>query len=341
MSPRRRIIPLFVPHLGCPHQCVFCNQREISGAVKPADGKTVSQALESAAALGLKPEEAELAFYGGSFTAIEPALRRELLEAAQGFVRAGGRIRLSTRPDAISPAILQELKAAGVFTIELGCQSMDEQVLRLSGRGHDAACVRTSAALIRQAGFELILQMMTGLPGDSREKALQTARQLAELQPHGVRIYPTVLIRDTPLHDLWQQGLYREHTVAEAVDWCTELMDAFDAAGIPVIRLGLNPSDELSGGLAAGGAYHPAFGELVESARYLKKEQALLQQLPAGSRVTLLVSPSCLSAAVGHKKSNRLALGRLFPGLQLTFRPCPGLEKGEIAIEMEGGICYN
>ena len=198
-APRRRILPLFIPHLGCPHDCVFCNQRRISGILTPVTPEDVSAAIE-----GLDAPVDELAFYGGSYTALPPAEQRTLLDAAQPFVAAGtvGAIRVSTRPDAIDAEGLALLREAHVETIELGAQSMDDGVLAKCGRGHSAADTVRAAELVKAAGFRLILQMMTGLPGSSDERDLATAEALAGLRPDGVRIYPTVILRDTPLYDL-------------------------------------------------------------------------------------------------------------------------------------------
>lgn len=304
MSPRRRIIPLFVPHLGCPNDCVFCNQRKISGSLTPADGDTVRRTVELAREY--TPAGAELAFYGGSFTAIPEDQQRELLEAARPYMEEGfiAEIRVSTRPDKIDPAALELLREYGVKTVELGSQSMDEKVLRMSGRGHTAEDTRRAAALIKASGFKLMLQMMTGLPGSSPETDIMTARELIKLNPDGVRIYPTVIIRDTALYDLWQAGKYREHTVDDAVSVCAEIVKEFDGAGIPIIRLGLNPTDDLSAGEAAGGAYHPALGELVYSRIYLQKAEKLIAESGCRGSVTLGVHPSRVSLMTGQKRQN-------------------------------------
>ena len=280
---------------------------------------------------GIPAAEKELAFYGGSFTAIPVMQRTELLQAAGDFVREGGSIRVSTRPDCLNEETAAELKRNGVKTVELGCQSMDDGVLRESGRGHSAEDARSAVKAARKAGLSVILQMMTGLPGDTLEKALETAQSLAELKPDGVRIYPTVIVQDTPLYDLWQQGLYREHTVEQAVEWCCRILEVFDRAGVPVIRLGLNPSDELSGGAAAGGAYHPAFGELVLARRFLEKERALLTNLSEGP-VTLAVNPSCVSQAVGNKRENLTVLRKEFPGILLKIEGLNSVEKGKVLV---------
>lgn len=221
MSARESIIPVFVPHLGCPNDCVFCNQRRISGSAVPATADTVKEAIESAAALPHTGAKRQLAFYGGSFTATVGE-QTALLDMAKAYLDRGviDSVRLSTRPDAIDGAVLARLKGYGVETIELGAQSMDEEVLRLSGRGHTAEDVKEASRLIKAAGFQLILQMMTGLPGDTEEKSLETARALIALAPDGVRVYPTVIVRDTALFDLWRAGLYKEHSVEDAVSVC-------------------------------------------------------------------------------------------------------------------------
>ena len=268
------------------------------------------QAIEQGAASTSQEVQRQLAFYGGSFTAIPAAQQVVLLAAARPYLDSGvlSSIRLSTRPDAIDDTVLARLKNYCVRTIELGAQSMDERVLELSGRGHTAKDVETASERIRRAGFELILQMMTGLPGDSGKESLDTARALAALHPNGVRIYPTVVVRDTPLYDLWQQGRYREHTVEDAVELCAQILPIFDAAGIPVIRLGLNPTEELSGGGAVAGAYHPALGELVRSRMMLHQARELLRDVSPGSDVILQVPRGKLSQMVGQHRCNYVAL---------------------------------
>ena len=310
MRPKRAIIPVFVPHLGCPNMCVFCNQRRISGTEIPADADTVRDAVMKGLDQLENGARPALAFYGGSFTAIPAAQQEELLGAAQPFLSSGdiSSIRLSTRPDAIDDETVERLSRFGVKTVELGVQSMCDDVLLASKRGHTPQDAIHAAGLLKKAGFELILQMMTGLPCDTPEKSAYTARQFVKLRPDGVRIYPTVIVKDTELFDMWQAGEYSEHTVEEAVELCAGLMEIFDEAGIPVIRLGLNPTDKLSEGDAAGGAYHPALGELVMNRRYLKRETALLEPEDAGKEIAFAVAPGRLSAAIGQKRCNIRAL---------------------------------
>lgn len=233
MSARESIIPVFVPHLGCPNDCVFCNQRRISGEQLPAGPETVKNAIESAAAFLPQGGKRQLAFYGGSFTAIPVCQQQALLSVAKEYLDRGDidSVRLSTRPDAIDDEILHRLRAHGVETIELGAQSLDDEVLILSGRGHTAEDVGNASRLIKARGFKLILQMMTGLPGDTPEKDIETAKKIIALKPDGVRIYPTVIVRDTALYDMWQAGTYPEHSIEDAVQVCSELLPLFEAAG--------------------------------------------------------------------------------------------------------------
>ena len=302
MTPRRRILPIFVPHAGCPNDCVFCNQKRISGSLLPASAETVRIAVST-----LAPGSGyELAFYGGSFTAI-PETEQEVLLAAALPARESGAvsaIRVSTRPDAVTKEKLARLRFYGVETVELGAQSMCDEVLLRCGRGHTSADTVEAAKLVKDAGFTLILQMMTGLPGSGEARDIQTARSIAALHPDGVRIYPTVIIRDTPLEDLWRAGKYREHTVEDAVRVCAHILPIFDAAGIPVIRLGLNPSDELSGGAAVAGAYHPALGELVRSRLWRDKAETVLSGVEPGEDVVLGVARSRISVMTGQHRAN-------------------------------------
>lgn len=318
MNPRRRIIPIFVPHLGCPNQCVFCDQKRISGSLFPACGDTVRHTLDALNGTGY-----ELAFYGGSFTAIETERQKELLSAAEPYRASGliSSIRVSTRPDAIDAEVLARLHRYGVETIELGAQSMTEDVLRRSGRGHSALDTQRAAALIKKAGFQLILQLMTGLPGESRQSALISAQRLAALGPDGVRLYPTVILRGTALEELWRRGEYKEHTVEDAVECCADILPVFEAAHIPVIRLGLNPTEELSGGAVAGGAYHPALGELVKSRIWLRRMREALRDIEEMVNIIIFVPPEALSQAIGQKRQNLLALMEEYRLQSLKIRP--------------------
>ncbi len=318
------VIPVFIPHAGCPNDCVFCNQKRIAGTIKAPEPDEVSALLCDAFK---KTESAEIAFYGGSFTALPFNVQEEYLKTASSFKPKA--IRLSTRPDAIDDEILTLLKKYGVKTIELGAQSMDNAVLLKANRGHNAECVSEASRLIKDAGFELVLQMMIGLPGEDENSAMNTAKKIAELQPDGVRIYPTVVVRDTALCDMWQSGEYQALTVEGAVDICVELCEIFK--DIPIIRMGLNPTEDLSGGDALAGAYHPAFGQLVEAKIMLNKIKTKLCNI-SGKRIVIYANPKDISNVAGHKGKNKELLMREFELEKISIIAEAKLAKGEICI---------
>ena len=309
MNPKRRIIPVFIPNAGCEHECVFCDQRRITGVDICVTAADIHRIIENG---NLKidnyetPNTLEIAFYGGSFTALTVDYQNELLEAAQPLLSQNplNSIRISTRPDCIDENIVGRLKKYGVKTIELGAQSMCDSVLEATGRGHTSLDVVRAAGVIKSAGLSLILQMMTGLPGDDRDKSLDTAKQFVSLMPDGVRIYPTVVVRGTRLHEMWLSGDYMEHTLQEAVELCAELLLIFEENETPVIRIGLNPTEQLSSTDAIAGAYHPALGELVYSRVYYNKAAALLEGVAPGSDVTITVGKGRISAMTGHHRQN-------------------------------------
>ncbi len=300
-------VALFVPHNGCPHACTFCNQREIVGQVYQPAAADVRNAVETAMdSLNGYTGKAEIAFFGGSFTAIDRQYMTELLEAAAPYVRNGSfaGIRISTRPDAIDPEVLTLLKQYGVSAIELGAQSMSDEVLTANRRGHTAEDVKIASDLIRKQGFSLGLQMMTGLYRSSEAADRATARQLAELQPDTVRIYPTVVLKGTELYELYQKGDYEPMGLETAVPLCADLLQYFESKQIPVIRLGLHDSDSLRDNLAAG-AYHPAFRELCESEIMYRHTKEALQQAGIVSGVAeIYVNPKSVSRLIGQKRQN-------------------------------------
>ena len=304
-------IALFIPHNGCPHQCAFCNQRTISGAADQPTADDVRQAVRIAlSSPKFDGGTAEIAFFGGSFTAIERGYMMELLEAAYAFVRDGAvaGIRISTRPDAIDADVLALLKAYGVTSIELGAQSMRDEVLRMNRRGHSAFDVANASRLIRRYGFSLGLQMMTGLYGDTDEGARETARQLAALRPDTVRIYPTVVLEGTELADKMRAGDYVPQGYEAAAELCADLLAFFEQRDIRVIKLGLHASDGVEGSMV-GGAYHPAFRELCEGILYYRViRNKLREEYPDGGEFTVYVDRRDISKACGQKRRNILKL---------------------------------
>lgn len=304
------IVPIFVPHAGCPCRCVFCNQRTIAGQTERMTPERAQAIIEQALLVLPQGSAPQVAFYGGSFTAI-PVDEQEALLAVTDRYLADGRlsaVRLSTRPDVITEEILTRLRGHGVQTSELGAQSMHDDVLRQAKRGHTAADTVRASALIRQAGISLILQTMAGLPGDTRDTVRQTAEAVAALKPDGVRIYPVAVLPDTELYDLWQTGAYQPLTVETAAIWCADMLEVFQQHNIPVIRVGLNPTEELDSTVAAG-AYHPAMGELAYSELWYRR---LWAQLAGGTEGTVYVPARELSRAIGHKRCNLLRLQREF-----------------------------
>ncbi len=300
-------IPIFVPHRGCPFDCVFCNQKRITGAdsgVTAADVRNITDAH-----LKTLPKEnrrVEAAFFGGSFTGIPIEEQSELLGAAKEYLDRGDidGIRLSTRPDYIDREILDNLLKYGVTTIELGVQSMDDEVLKAANRGHTRGDVVRAAELIRAYPFTLGLQMMTGLPGDTEEKSIRTADEIIALKPGLVRIYPTLTIKDTYLEKLYRAGKYRPQTLEEAVELVKKLLLKFEANGIKVIRAGLQSTEEIcENGSVVAGPVHSAFREMAESAIY---RDIIYEKLQSAScaRADIFVSPKEISKAVGIKRSN-------------------------------------
>jgi histone acetyltransferase (RNA polymerase elongator complex component) len=302
------IIPFFIPHSGCLHQCVFCNQKNITGQATPVAPSAIPRKITEYLAISSTDNPAHVAFYGGSFTALPFEAQRAYLNAVQPFILTGqiAGIRLSTRPDCISYEVLTLLKEYSVTTIELGVQSMDDAVLTRSGRGHTATDTMKAVSLIRSSDFLIGLQLMPGLPGDSADSFRKTIDAVIELKPDLVRIYPALVIKDTPLEDLYASARYIPLSLDDAVSLCREALERFELAGIDVIRIGLQPTEELEKtGTIIAGPYHPAFRQLVESSILLDKmRRALRNYTGKRGRVTFQVNSKDLSAAIGQKRSN-------------------------------------
>lgn len=291
-------ISIFVPHLGCPSDCSFCNQKTITGQCCQPTGQDVKNAVETA--LKYKDFEYEIAFFGGSFTAIKREYMIELLSAAYEYVRRGKvkGIRVSTRPDAIDEDVLKILFEYGVTSIELGAQSMVENVLELNKRGHSAKSVVTASKMIKDAGFSLGLQMMTGLYGDDDNGAVYTASEFIKIKPDTVRIYPTVILKGTLLEKYFNEGIYKGQSVDEAVEICAKLVPMFEKNGIKVIRVGLHASEDVKNSMVAG-AYHEAMGELVTSKILYNK----ICKLEKG-KYTVYVNNKTYPKLIGQRRSN-------------------------------------
>lgn len=305
-------VALFVPDEGCPHRCSFCNQKTISGKVTRLNVDEIDTAVEIAVK-SIGCNEGEIAFFGGSFTAIDKEYMTLLLERAYKYVKAGlfRGIRISTRPDCINRDVLEILKHYGVTAIELGCQSMNDRVLELNRRGHTQRDVELSAALIKEYGFEFGVQMMTGLYGDSDEGSVETAERLIALSPDTVRIYPTIVLEGTMLCELYCKGEYNPQSVEEAAELCKKLLVMFESSDIKVIRLGLHSGGNVEEGFVAG-PYHPAFREICESKIYLDNvlSQITERKIPQG-KIEITVGSSFVSMLIGQKKANIIKLNNM------------------------------
>ncbi len=322
--------------MGCPHQCSFCNQKTISGSVKELTPDDVTATLESAIADGIDSENTEIAFFGGSFTAIPRDYMISLLEAAKPFIDKGDfcGIRVSTRPDAIDEDILDILKEYGVTSIELGAQSTDEEVLLLNRRGHTRQDVIEASALVKENGFSLGLQMMTGLLGDNEERSLKTCEDIISMKPDTVRIYPTITLEGTHLGELYKSNGYEPQSLNEAVSLCSKLLKRFYDNDIQVIRLGLHSGGNVEEGYLAG-PYHPAFGELCQSEIYFDCAiEAIKNSGLEKENIILYVRSSEISKMTGQKGINKEKLRAL--GYQVTIKGMDNLEKYEIKVETKG-----
>ena len=314
-------IPVFIPGLACPQQCIFCDQGRISGQQAiPAPSEVHRIVQQHLSTIPLNGRRVEIAFFGGSFTGLPRGLQHQYLSVASQWVEQGmvDGIRLSTRPDYIDEEILEIMKQYGVGTIELGAQSMDDEVLELSGRGHTAHQVKQAAGMILEADIKLGLQMMTGLPGDTFEKTMMTAEQFVQLGASSTRIYPTVVVHGTALEQLYLAGHYRPLELEEAVERCARLLEYFESHNVQVLRLGLHPSDDLlqEGSLLAG-PWHPSLKELALTRLWQKTLLPLAQNPPAPS-VCIMVAPHQLNQAIGYKASNKKMLEAYFR--KVTFR---------------------
>ncbi|MFH2012947.1 MAG: radical SAM protein [Pseudomonadota bacterium] len=329
------IIPIFVPHLGCPHQCVFCNQMTVTGVSDPA---MTPDLLEETVKLYLKSwgkkdgYKMQIAFYGGSFTGLDSGVQESLLSKANEFIKKGevSSIRISTRPDYIDSEVVYSLKDYGVDTIELGVQSMVDRVLMLSGRGHTSADVEMAVKTIKEHDLELGLQIMPGLPDDTQDTIINTVDKVIKMGPDFVRIYPTLVIKDTPLEVLYLRGGFLPMTLDEAVDICKKALLRFKVANIPVIRLGLQPTPELEReGTILAGPYHPSLRHLVESAIFYEMAERLIDKSSFHDEsLTFRVTPKDYSFFCGQKNGNIAKLKQKYKGKDLKVIRETGVKRG-------------
>jgi histone acetyltransferase (RNA polymerase elongator complex component) len=326
-------IPIFIPQLACPHQCVFCNQEKISNTFSIPKPNDISNIIDNYLNTIADGVEINIAFFGGSFTGIPEEEMINYLKVAHSYVKAGKvqGIRISTKPDYISDAILDILEQYGVTAIELGAQSTNDKVLVKSGRGHKFDAIENAAQLIRNRNMELGLQMMLGLPYDTLELSIQTAKDIVRLKADTTRIYPTIVVKGTALEKMYEKGTYQVLSLDEAVSWSKEVLKIFNEAGVKVLRVGLHPSDELEFGKSlVAGPIHPSFKEMVLSDLWF---DLLSNKNIHKGKSTIGVAKNQLNYAIGYQGKNRSFLHA--NGYDVKFKADNSLK------DFEMDVCYN
>lgn len=337
------IIPIFVPHLGCPNKCVFCNQTKITGKQKQVTAEEAKKIIdEYLSNFKDKENKVEIAFFGGSFTAIDEKIQNELLEVAYEYVQKGvvDSIRISTRPDYITKDILKRLKKYKVKTIELGVQSTNNYVLAKAKRGHTFEDIKKASKLIRFYGFNLGHQMMVGLPESTALDEVNTAKDLIKLKPKIVRIYPVLVIKDTELEEDYNKGEYEPLSVTQAVERCAEIADLFNKKKINIIRIGLqnteeitDPSEETSQVVA--GPYHPAFRQLVEGRLWYNAIVSQIKKYNTKVKVVeIKANPEDVNNIIGHKKENIKKLKDIYE-VDIVLKTDENIKNGKFEINVE------
>ena len=338
---KQYIIPIFVPHLGCPNDCVFCNQKSISGQTKQVTKEDVKKIIEEHLKYIKEDSQVEVAFFGGSFTGIEEEKQIELLSTAYEYIKAKkvDSIRISTRPDYINREILKRLKKYKVKTIELGVQSANDYILKRAGRGHTFEDVKKASKLIRFYGFKLGHQMMVGLPESTKLDEINTAKQLIKLKPKMVRIYPVLVIKGTQLEKEFNEGKYKALTVVQAVEICKELVKIFTKKKIDVIRIGLQPTDTITdpqnkNSEVVAGPFHSAFRQLVESGMWYDVIVDKIKKLNAKVKeVEVIVNPQDVNNVVGQRRENISNLKQVYD-VDLIVKTDDKIKQGKSKIEI-------
>lgn len=312
-------IPIFIPDYACPHQCLFCNQKKISGHKKIPSIQEIKNIVDiHLSSIPQDNSHIEIAFFGGNFTGIKLEYQKQLLESVQQYIVGGfvDSIRISTRPDFIDQKILKLLKKHNVKTVELGVQSFDDEVLFLSNRGHSAKDIEKASEMILNSGFKLGLQMMIGLPGDTIVKSRNTAERIIELGAESTRIYPVLVIKETGLELLYRSGKYFPLSLEEAVNWSKELIIIFENSGINILRVGLHPSEGLlNGNNIVAGPFHVSFRELAETEIWREIIESMVEQRD-GANVYITVPSDQINYAIGFKSKNREILKKSFTNVK-------------------------
>lgn len=333
------IIPLFIPNEGCPHRCVFCHQEKITNQPQGSlDGNAIKEVVQLAVQAGdcREPGPRQVAFYGGTFTSLSIERMRALLGAVQPFLRVGlvESIRVSTRPDAVDTERVSVMREYGVSTVELGAQSMDDEVLRLTKRGHGAEDTVRSITMLKEHGFQVGIQLMPGLPGDSREKFRRTVERVIELRPDMARLYPVLVIKGTQLAEWFLSGSYKALELEEALEICEESCMALEREGIPVIRIGLlTPPSLFQGGQVLAGPWHGCFGYLVRAGIHLKKIAGFLPGHGEAKRIRIRALGQEIPLIRGFRNQGLCEIERVTGATVIGVVPDESVEKGRIEWE--------
>ncbi len=326
------VIPLFIPHQGCSHQCLFCNQRSITGEV---DNRRSEEDIAGTVREWLnrcrQNDRVQVAFYGGSFTCLPLREQKRMLTAVHPFLESGQvhSIRLSTRPDCLDTEICRMLSRHGVKTVELGVQSLDDRVLKMSHRGHDVCSSLAAVKILREGGMEIGIQLMVGLPGETTASFLRGIARVRNLRPGFVRLYPVVVVKGSGLEQLYGRGEFLPLSLNRAIALSALACSRLEEAGIPVIRMGLQPSESLGESMVAG-PHHPAFGELVRSRLRYREMRKRLFRLVAGESLEIIVSHRDISQVVGRRRQNIKRLEQLGFGGRFTITVDKTLQRGSI-----------
>jgi histone acetyltransferase (RNA polymerase elongator complex component) len=336
---RRFIIPIFIPHQGCPHRCVFCRQSTITNV--PEELRTphdIRAAIESAIGSKRFPSHRpkEIAFYGGTFTSLPTSSMKDMLSAVMPFMKQGiiSAIRLSTRPDSIDEKVLDILQSYGVATVELGVQSMDDEVLTLSNRGHTASDTVNAVQLLKKRGFKVGVQLMPGLPGDSSEVFMDTIGKVVGLKPHMARLYPALVLKGTKLAQWYRQGKYTPMGLEETVSGCKDACMSLEASGIPVIRIGLMSSPSLlNEGEIIAGPWHPSLGFLVRSAMHIDRVKPYLPALREAKTIILRAPRRDIPLLKGYKNGGLRHLESITGTTIDNILPDDSIAPGEVAFD--------
>ena len=296
---RKYNLPIFIPHLGCPNDCAFCNQKKITGKDSDMTPQKAEEMIKKYLETTEENAKIEIAFFGGSFTGLDLSLQEEFLKVANKFAHRVDGIRLSTRPDYISEEILNLLKKYGVTEIELGAQSSDDEVLRVNRRGHTFGDTVKASKMIKEKGFSLGLQMMIGMYGSNEEKDIKTAKDIIALNPDSTRIYPTLVLSGTALEKMD----YEPYPLEKAAEIASVIIELFREKGVKILRIGLHESEDLKNGSVIKGPYHPAFGEIAEGYIWRRKIEKMIAQGNFNGEIPC--EKSEVSKIIGHKKANK------------------------------------